>query len=126
MNRRRKRKVALLLVMGAVAVGCAFYLRYWDQGRQFNAKAWHDAALVEQGIRLEMADRLIVRAILKGKSRAEVVAMLGEPPPTEYFRNWDLVYWIGPERSFFSIDSEWLVFRLGPDGRVVEYRIVRD
>jgi hypothetical protein len=35
-------------------------------------------------------------------------------------------YWLGPERSYFSVDSEWLVLRLDRAGRVVEYRIVRD
>jgi hypothetical protein len=73
-----------------------------------------------------MADRLVARGTLHGKTRAEVVEMLGEPPPTEYFHEWDLVYWLGPERSFFPVDSEWLVIRFSPDGRVAEYRIARD
>ncbi len=34
-----------------------------------------------------------------------------------------MVYWQGPERSFFSIDSLWLVLRLDADSRVVDYRI---
>ncbi len=73
-----------------------------------------------------MADRLVAQRTLRGKTRVEVVALLGEPPPTEYFRNWDLVYWLGPERALFSIDCEWLVFRLDQTGRVADYRIVRD
>ena len=52
--------------------------------------------------------------------------MLGEPPHTGYFKDWDLVYWLGRERGFISIDSEWLVVRLDPKGWVREYRIVRD
>jgi hypothetical protein len=52
--------------------------------------------------------------------------MLGEPPPTSYFRQWDMVYWLGMERGFVSIDSEWLVIRLDQDGRVAESRIVTD
>ncbi len=52
--------------------------------------------------------------------------MLGEPPSTGYFSDWDLVYRLGMERGFISIDSEWLVTRLGPDGRVVQARIVTD
>jgi hypothetical protein len=73
-----------------------------------------------------MADRLIAYDTLLGKTRAEVVELLGEPPPTGYFSNWDLVYWLGPERGFIRIDSEWLVLRLGADGRVADNRIVRD
>lgn len=49
--------------------------------------------------------------------------MLGEPPPPEYFREWDMVYRLGMEGSYFGIDSEWLVIRLGPDGRVIDYRL---
>jgi hypothetical protein len=52
--------------------------------------------------------------------------LLGEPSDEGYFREWDFVYWLGPERSYMGIDSEWLVVRLGRDGRVTEYRIVRD
>ncbi len=52
--------------------------------------------------------------------------MLGEPPPPEYFRDWDMVYRLGMERGFISIDSEWLVIRLGTNGRVTESRIVHD
>ena len=51
--------------------------------------------------------------------------MLGEPPDTGYFKQYDLVYWLGDERGFFSIDSEWLVIRID-DGRVIEAEIVTD
>jgi hypothetical protein len=98
----------------------------WFPGRAFNSVVWQDAVQVRQGVRLEMADRLVARGTLIGKSRAMVVELLGEPPPTGYFADWDLVYWLGPERGFISIDSEWLVLRLDADGRVTENRIVRD
>jgi len=81
---------------------------------------------MQHGIRLGMADRLIARGTLKNMARTEVVKLLGEPPQTDYFSDWDLVYWLGPERSFISIDSEWLVLRLGTDEHVVNCRIVRD
>ena len=73
-----------------------------------------------------MADRLLVRGTLRGMTRAEAVGLLGEPPPTGYFADWDLVYWLGPERGVFRIDSEWLVLRLAADGRVAEARLVTD
>jgi hypothetical protein len=100
--------------------------RLWFPGRAFDPVAWQDEAQVRQEVRLGMADRLVAQGTLHGKTRTEVVEMLGEPPLTEYFRDWDLVYWLGPERGFIRIDSEWLVIRLSPDGRVSEYRIVRD
>jgi hypothetical protein len=76
--------------------------------------------------RHRMADWLVLSRSLIGKTRAQVVGDLGEPPPTDYFRDSSLVYNLGSERGFISIDSEWLVIRIGNDGRVVEARIVRD
>jgi len=52
--------------------------------------------------------------------------MLGEPPETPYFDECDLVYRLGMERGFISIDSEWLLFRFGDDGRVAEVLIDTD
>jgi hypothetical protein len=73
-----------------------------------------------------MADRLVSCGTLRGKTRQQVIELLGDPSDEGYFRQFDLVYWLGPERGFMSIDSEWLVLRLGRDERVVECRIVRD
>ena len=73
-----------------------------------------------------MADDLVRRRLLDGLTREQTLHLLGEPRPTNYFSEWDLVYWLGPERSFIGVDSEWLVVRFAPDGQVSEYRIVRD
>lgn len=118
--------VGLHIVVLAVLVGALIVRWIWFPGQAFDPIAWQDEALVQQGARLAMADRLVARRSLTGKSRDEVVKLLGEPPPTEYFADWDLVYWLGRERGFMSIDSEWLVIKFGPDGRVADYRIVRD
>jgi hypothetical protein len=73
-----------------------------------------------------MADWLVVTHSLVSLSRAEVVVKLGEPPPTDYFKDWSMVYILGSERGFMSIDSEWLVLRLDGAGRVSEVALVRD
>ncbi len=73
-----------------------------------------------------MADRLLSDGALIGLTRAELVGMLGEPPKTNYFSDWDVVYWLGPERGLAGIDSEWLIVRIGEDGRVAEARLVTD
>ncbi len=76
--------------------------------------------------RARIADRLISSDVLIGKSRTEIVQILGEPPPPEYFRDWDMVYNLGAERGYFSIDSEWLAIRLGKSGHATEAIIFRD
>jgi outer membrane protein assembly factor BamE (lipoprotein component of BamABCDE complex) len=96
------------------------------KGRAFDPAAWRDERRLLDGKRLEMADEIVARKMLSGKTRAQVVEMLGEPPETQYFRAWDMVYRLGNERGFISIDSEWLVVKLDAQGKVSEYRIVRD
>ena len=97
-----------------------------SRGAEFNRERWSDSDQTRTGVRQKMADRLIARGTLQGMTRTQVFGLLGEPPPTEYFKNWDLVYWLGPERGFISIDSEWLVVRLAADGRVDDCQILRD
>ncbi len=121
---RRLRKT--VIVVGAAALAALAVWRLWFPGQALDPAAWQDEARVREGVRLGMADRLVARESLLGKSRAEVVALLGDPTETEYFHEWDLVYWLGPERGFISIDSEWLVVRFGDGGTVADYRIVRD
>ena len=122
---RRTRWIVIAIVGLAIFGGITVW-RIWFPGQAFDPTAWQDEGQVQQGIRLGMADRLIARGTLKTMTRTEVVKLLGEPPKTDYFRDWDLVYWLDPERGFMSIDSEWLVLRLDADERVVDCGIVRD
>ena len=54
-----------------------------------------------------------------------MIELLGSADETDYFSDWDLVRWRGPERGLMGVDSEGLVLRLD-DQRVIEYRIVTD
>lgn len=118
--------LALLVAVGlVVAIGFAAG-RATDSGLPFDAVVWSDPARDQDDVRLGMADRLLADRTLIGLTRPQVVAMLGEPPPSGYFRDWDLVYRLGMERGYIVIDSEWLVLRLGPDGKVAQARLVRD
>lgn len=55
-----------------------------------------------------------------------MVALLGNGPPTKYFRGSDMVYWLGPERGSMGIDAEWLVIRFDEKRRVSDYQLMRD
>lgn len=125
MAKRWRRRTQVAAILGAIT-GVVILGRMWFVGRPFDAAAWQADANVGSGVRQAMADRLLARSALIGKTRSEVVALLGEPPETGYFRRWHVVYWLGPERGFFSIDSEWLVLRFGASGRVAEARLVTD
>ena len=95
---------------------------------RFEASAWRDSvqAFGPLAVRGCMVDAFLAQRNFHDRPRAEVVALLGEPRPTDYFREYDLVYWLGPERGLMGIDSEWLVFRLDGQGRVADYQIVTD
>jgi hypothetical protein len=73
-----------------------------------------------------MVDDLLRRHDLVGESRADVVALLGESTETNYFSDYDMVYWLGPKRGLIKIDSEWLVLRLNESRAVTERQVVSD
>jgi hypothetical protein len=87
---------------------------------------WLQGEAASNGPRLRMADGLVRSEILLGKSRVEVEAMLGPPTATDKFRSSGLVYWLGSERGFMSIDSEWMTLEFDKTGKVREARIVTD
>ena len=95
---------------------------------RFDAREWRDPALVRgtTEVRECMVDDLLARHPLVDRPRSEVVALLGEPAPTNYLREYDLVYWLGAERSLAAIDSLWLVVELDAAGRVAVARLVTD
>lgn len=95
---------------------------------RFESVKWKNKGLRESGhpIRIQMVDDLLKNHTLDGISKAEVVGLLGEPDNPGYFKDWDLVYWLGPERSAISIDAEWLVIRFNSEQKVSEYKDVTD
>lgn len=117
-----KTKLLIIGILALLAAGGWFVLR---PGRHFDASLWKNSA-TSASVRLRMADDLVNGQKLSGLTHQEVVALLGEPPKTEYFKEYDLVYYLGPERGFMSIDSEWLVLKFGPDGRIKRAAITRD
>ncbi len=95
---------------------------------RFDSLVWRDTSqayskLAPRGC---MVDDLLRQSRLVGMQRANVLRLLGEPTRTGYFRQYDLVYWLGPERGLFSIDSEWLVMLTDSAGRVTEAKLVTD
>ena len=94
----------------------------------FDARIWRDSASTHGPLALRgcMVDDLLESRALRGETRASIVALLGEPAATSPFGTVDLVYWLGPERNPFGVDSEWLIVRLDGSGRVVNYGLVTD
>jgi hypothetical protein len=76
-----------------------------------------------------MGEQLFDENVLLGKTKQEILEMLGEPAPKGFpygAVGWDLVYQLGPEHGFFSIDDEWLMLRLNNEGRVFDQSLYTD
>jgi hypothetical protein len=117
--------LAVLFALGAISLWVAFQFGHLPRS-SFNSEEWKQAEKAEDYPRLAMVDSLIQSGQLDRKAQDEVLALLGPPTNTSYFSDWDAVYWLGPERGFLRLDSEWLVLRFDAEGRVSDYQLVRD
>jgi hypothetical protein len=103
-------------VAGNVAI-CLFLLfgpvlEDYCQRTRFDSTAWKAGeGSVHKPTHLRMVDDLLHRYRLQGMPRQEIENLLGKPPETDYFHDYDYVYWLGPERGFISLDSEWLCIK---------------
>ena len=94
----------------------------------FDSAGWRAASSndeSEDSVRLLMASSFMETQQPLGKTREQIIDLLGEPDDTAYFKSYDMVYHLGPERGPFGIDCEWLVIRL-TDGVVTEAHIASD
>ena len=82
---------------------------HYIQGRQFDPERWQKAKPFSgDDARQKMVDDLIQSALLVGKTRSEVIQLLG--PPSEYLGK--MAYCLGSsDDGWFplSIDNAWLV-----------------
>ena len=119
------KKFLIAVTCLSILIGIASVAYFWFRpSTNFDAAGWNDKNL-PASVRLQMADDLIRTHRLDGMTRGEVIALLGAPPKTPYFNDYEVVYLLGPERGVMRIDSEWLVVKFGRDGRA-EARIARD
>jgi hypothetical protein len=137
--RKHWRKIAIVFVVLVVIAATPFLIiiglelnaeRQWNKSKRlpFEQSAWkaNPDSNETDPIRLRMVDDLLAHHNFMGMSRAEIDDLLGVPAPTDKFRDWDLVYWLGPERGSGRIDSEWLVFKFNNEKKVSAYRLTRD
>lgn len=110
------------VIILAITLGTCLWLSQSEPTLAFQSEIWKSD---ERGIRIQMIDDLFKNYPLLGKSKAEINQLLGIPPRTNYFKDFDYVFWLGPQRGFISIDSEWLCLRF-KDDKVQEVRILSD
>src|SRR5205085_5292484 len=91
---------AAILVCLALA-GCS-------PGDRFDQTAWKNADLTGRA-RADMLDDFLTRYPLKGRTRSEIIELLGEPTPTDKWEGAEMVYVLGNDGSYTPIDNEWLL-----------------
>ena len=122
---RKRRWVPIMAFLGAHVLGLYILISMvflgpvvWDHATRvpFQAERWRaENHRGGEGLRIRMVDDLLRRHRLVGMRRTEIDALLGVPPRSDYFREYDYVYWLGQERGAFAIDSEWLVVEFEGD-----------
>jgi hypothetical protein len=118
-----------LLAVLVLLSGALTWMILSEGHRDFDPALWKGDTLLTVDaptMRQRMVDDLQASHPLVGLARDSVVALLGEPLDTPYFRDWLLVYWLGPERGMISVDSEWLVLKTDTAGVVTRVAVVTD
>lgn len=120
--------VLAVVLLGALGLFYLPEIREYLERQPFDSLQWRKSLAEEQTnpIRIRMIDDLLSRYDLNGMSRAEIHDLLGKPPKTSYFPDYEYVYWLGPERGFIRIDSEWLGLQFDPSDRVSKVSLLRD
>ena len=100
-------------------------IKSYVQRTSFNSIEWKDHLDDGSSIKIKMVDDLLKKHQLIGMNKNDLEDLLGKPPKTDYFKDYEYVYWLGPERGLFGIDSEWLAIKF-KDGNVIKVEILRD
>ncbi len=137
MSIRRSRKITIILTAAALSILLlAIAILIFDRmflsvdfhPVSFKSEVWKNTSseFSLDSVRLRMVDDLLLTKLLVGLTRNNIVALIGEPDDTPYFREYPMVYHLGQERHPFGIDSEWLVIQLDKQGIATESLIVTD
>jgi hypothetical protein len=135
---RKAAGIAAVVVLAAATVGGYAVWRAYAGARSqlsesrcdghatFVQPQWMDTTLVrgKLAVRGCMVDDLLDRHELRGMTRAQVVALIGEPDKVGDLPGYDMVYWLGPQRGLIGTDSEYLVMKLDKSSRVTSVELI--
>lgn len=123
-NRSEKKNLKCLAVIGTIPLlVCLVILGINEYKTNFTTEKW----VSNMSERVYIVDDLINTYELNGKSKSEIVTLLGSPTDTEYFKSENnVVYYLGNERGIISIDSEWLVIEFDGSQTVKDYDVLTD
>ncbi len=115
--------VYILLLIGIFIL--APKIESYTNRQYFDSQKWKENLTSSSNLKQHMVDDLTAHHTLVGMPQKQIDQLLGKPPQTNYFKEFDYVYRLGPERGLIGIDSEWLGIRF-EDSIVVEVKLLTD
>jgi hypothetical protein len=76
--------------------------------------------------RIKMCRDIIAKKFLLGKTKAEIVDLLGQPDNYPFREPWGFNYWVGLQRGPMKMDSAWLAIRFDDTHHAVEVKMKQD
>ncbi|MBI2464370.1 hypothetical protein HYV57_05425 [Candidatus Peregrinibacteria bacterium] len=134
MIKNRFKKIIIGTLLSLLVFGFAyglfiyfvFFYPYRTSWVSFDSSEWQNGETkFDEDIRYRMHKDLLKKYKIVGMAEADLVQLLGPESKTDKFKNWDLVYWMGPEPGAFAIDSIWLLLDI-EDGKVKEFKVMTD
>jgi hypothetical protein len=98
---------------------------------KFDSDVWKSKNSINRtsdGISERQKMLIDVLKLIHNKPKSEIIILLGSGSDSEYFKSSgrDLLYILGPERSYISIDSEWLLLWFDENNILIKYEIRTD
>jgi hypothetical protein len=129
-TRASRSTVALLATAAGLVLAAIVWLTAGTRQMTlpFDQNDWRNEVLIYEApyVRLEMVKDLTKNHLSVGQSRKQVEDMLGKATDTPYFKDHDLVYWLGSEPGFVQVDSSWLVIDFDEGGKLSKLEVVTD
>lgn len=137
-SRAKVIRVTALVVVVTMAIGAYAAWRAYRGARSqlsesrcdghttFIQSQWMDTTMARGRLAVRgcMVDDLLEQHELRGMTRAQVVALIGEPDRADDVPGYDMVYWLGPQRGLVGTDSEYLVMKLDQSKRVTSVELI--
>ncbi|RNC87799.1 MAG: hypothetical protein ED556_01005 [Winogradskyella sp.] len=109
MKFKLKRKGRLVLFFFLAVVVSILLMQFFEE--RFNQEIWHTAP--EE--RYKMLDDILENKFLIGKTKQDVISILGEPDKTLISEGDYFVYELGDPPSFFDSDPQYLLITFEND-----------
>ncbi|MCT2344763.1 hypothetical protein [Niallia taxi] len=125
--RKKRQKTTTFKYMKAVLlysiapIICLYLLTVNEYKSIFTTEKW----LEQETERTFMIDNLLKEHPLKGKQKKDIISLLGQETAEANFKEKDnMVYLLGAERGFISMDTEWLIIHFNDENIADKVEVV--